>query len=341
MQLFKVDYNVSYPKVNYIGNKEKLAKWIINNFPVKSGKILDLFSGGASVSFEAKKNDYTVYSNDVLYSSYVVSKTLIENSLVLLDDAHIDLALETKVLLEDKNKYNWLGNNLFYPEEVDELSKLVVYSNTLLGYEKYFFQALIRRAIIRKLPYSRMNVDWENIKKLRNEDYSYEKYGRRRAYHNESFATHMKNNLKDYNNAIFSNGFDNKSFQLDAIEMINHIDYVDVIYMDPPYPNTMNKYDSFYGAYDMIFNKKINHIDLTNRFTFLENISKIIEKAINKTNYIVLSINSNSVPGIEDVTQLFSKYGEVNVLKKKHNYQVSGKNNKNNNSEILIVLNVR
>ncbi|MEQ3452065.1 DNA adenine methylase [Enterococcus cecorum] len=341
MQLFKVEYNVSYPKVNYIGNKEKLAEWIINNFPVKSGKVLDLFSGGASVSFEAKKKDYIVYSNDVLYSSYVISKTLIENSSVLLDVSHIDLALETEVFLEEKNKFKWLENKLFYPEEIDELSKLVVYSSTLVGYEKYFFQSLIRRAIIRKLPYSRMNVDWENIKKLRDEDYSYEKYGRRRAYHNESFSTHMKKNLLDYNNAIFSNGFDNKSFQLDAIDMIDNISYVDVIYMDPPYPNTMNKYDSFYGAYDLIFDKKINHIDLTNKFTFLENIRKIIEKAVNKTNYIVLSINSNSVPGVDEITQLFSEYGDVNVLQRKHNYQVSGKNNKNSNNEILIVLDVR
>ena len=32
--------------------------------------------------------------------------------------------------------------------------------------------------MIRKLPYSRMNVNWENIVKLRDEDYSYKKYGK-------------------------------------------------------------------------------------------------------------------------------------------------------------------
>ena len=80
---------------------------------------------------------------------------------------------------------------------------------------------------------------------------------------------------------------------------------------------------------------------MTNKFTFLENIRKIIEKAVNKTNYIVLSINSNSVPGVDEITQLFSEYGDVNVLQRKHNYQVSGKNNKNSNNEILIVLDVR
>ena len=39
-----------YPKVNYIGNKEKLAQWIISEMPVKTGKVLDIFAGGCSVS---------------------------------------------------------------------------------------------------------------------------------------------------------------------------------------------------------------------------------------------------------------------------------------------------
>ncbi len=45
----------------------------------------------------------------------------------------------------------------------------------LEGYVKYLFQSLLRRAMIRKLPYSRMNITWENIVKLRDEEYSYKK----------------------------------------------------------------------------------------------------------------------------------------------------------------------
>ena len=39
-----------YPKVNYIGNKEKLSDWILSEMPVKEGTVLDLFAGGCSVS---------------------------------------------------------------------------------------------------------------------------------------------------------------------------------------------------------------------------------------------------------------------------------------------------
>ena len=47
-----------YPKINYIGNKAKIADWIIENMPLKKGIVLDIFSGGNSVSYELKNNNY-------------------------------------------------------------------------------------------------------------------------------------------------------------------------------------------------------------------------------------------------------------------------------------------
>ena len=79
-----------YPKVNYIGNKEKLAEWIIENLPISHGTVLDLFCGGCSVSYALKKHGFNVISNDVLFSNYVIAKAIIEN-----DNEHL--------LLEDLN----------------------------------------------------------------------------------------------------------------------------------------------------------------------------------------------------------------------------------------------
>ena len=47
-----------YPKINYIGNKDKLVDWIIDNLPLKKGTVLDLFSGGNSVAYALKENNY-------------------------------------------------------------------------------------------------------------------------------------------------------------------------------------------------------------------------------------------------------------------------------------------
>ena len=44
-----------YPKVNYIGNKEKIAQWICDQFPKDAETLFDAFSGGCSLSYEAKR----------------------------------------------------------------------------------------------------------------------------------------------------------------------------------------------------------------------------------------------------------------------------------------------
>ncbi|OEK61764.1 MULTISPECIES: DNA adenine methylase [Staphylococcus] len=333
-------FDVKYPKVNYIGNKEKLSEWIVDNIPFDTGTVLDIFAGGNSVSFELKKRGFKVYSNDVLYASFVLSKSLIENSTEILSEDHIDKASYIELSKEEREKFNWLENKLYYSSEVDELAKLVKYSDTLSGYSKYIFQSLIRRAMIRKLPYSRMNVPWNNIVKLRDEDYSYEKYGRKRAYHNQSFSHHMRSNLISYNNAVFNNGHSNKAFQEDALDVLDMIDKVSGILLDPPYPGTMNKYEDFYSDFDVMFETKKQFTNLSDRNNFMANLENIIKKAVTKTEYIILCLNSNSKPGSDDVSRMFEKYGTVTIIEKKHNYQVSGKVNKNTNLEQLIILKV-
>ena len=54
-----------YPKVNYIGNKEKLTSWICSHIPKDVTSVLDAFSGGGSVSYALKSLGYEVHSNDI------------------------------------------------------------------------------------------------------------------------------------------------------------------------------------------------------------------------------------------------------------------------------------
>ena len=52
-----------FPKVNYIGNKEKISSWICDFFPKDVETVFDAFSGGCSLSYEAKKRGYKVIKN--------------------------------------------------------------------------------------------------------------------------------------------------------------------------------------------------------------------------------------------------------------------------------------
>ena len=46
------------PKINFIGNKEKIANWICKLFPKQANSVFDAFSGGTSISYEAKKKGF-------------------------------------------------------------------------------------------------------------------------------------------------------------------------------------------------------------------------------------------------------------------------------------------
>lgn len=329
-----------YPKINYIGNKEKIVDWIIDEFPIKKGIVLDLFSGGCSVSYALKERGYSVISNDILYADYVLAKAIVENDDCQINSSVFDLSINSNDVALIKEKISFLVNKLYFEYEVDELAELITISNRLRGYQRYLFLALLRRSMIRKLPYSRMNVPWNQIQKLRNEEYSYKLYGRKRAYHNISFKEHILDNIESYNSAVF---YKNKciALNMDALSVIEKITYVDVVYLDPPYPSTMNNYDSFYGVFDEIFDEKKDHIDFTKKMSFLENLEKIIRALIGKTGYIVLSQNTKVKPSPNEIMQLLHKYGSVELKEKKHIYQVTGKLNKRDSKELLFILKIK
>jgi adenine-specific DNA-methyltransferase len=329
---------MKYPKVNYIGNKEKLSKWIVDNFPVSDGIVVDMFAGGGSVSYELKKRGYTVLSNDSLFSSYVVLKSIIENSFTKFDLKNLEIYLELPEIEEKYNNVSWLVNRLFFDFEVLELARLLVIIDKLNGYEKHFLQALLRRAMIRKLPYSRMNIDWKNITKLRNEEYSYSKYKRKRAYHNKPFFEHIKENINDYNNSIFDNGKRNLVSQKDVFDFLEELVSADVIYLDPPYPGTMNKYESFYGIFDVLFNKNIVQTDFTKSQNFLIDFKLLIRRCLEKSNFVVISLNSRVNPPLDQIMETISEYGKIKCITQNHSYKLTSSLNKNNSKEILLII---
>ncbi len=74
-----------FPKINFIGNKEKIANWISDFFPEDAKSVFDAFSGGGSVSYQAKIKGLKVISNDILMVNHLLSKSLIENNNETLD----------------------------------------------------------------------------------------------------------------------------------------------------------------------------------------------------------------------------------------------------------------
>ncbi|OCM00492.1 Modification methylase FokI [Aliarcobacter thereius] len=326
-----------YPKVNYIGNKEKISSWICEQIPKDVNSVFDAFSGGCSFSFEAKKRGYKVISNDILKVNYNLSKALIENKNITLNKEDIDF------IFKGKPKSSFITknySNIFFFE--NECKELDLYKenidNLKCEYKKALAFSLIRRAMIRKMPYSRFTIKWDKIVQLRDEVYSYEKYKRKRAYHNQSFKEHFIANLDEYNKAIFDNLQENKSYNEDIFDLVSKVK-ADLIYLDPPYSGTMNNYFAFYGFIDEYITSK-KQKSFKNNFISKNTIFKTFEELFSKLKhykYWLLSYNNKSYPSKNEMIKLLGKYtnDDIQAIEKEHIYKLTGKENKQNNSEYL------
>ncbi len=330
---------LNFPKINYIGNKEKIAEWIVSFFPSDTKSVFDAFAGGSSVGFEAKKKGFQVISNDILKINYCIAKSLIENCDQKLTQEDISIIFEGTpkegFMTEHYTEVFFFKNECMeldlYRENIEKLEN---------EYKKSIAFALMRRAMIRKMPYSRFNLDWNTIKQLRDEEYSYEKYKRKRAYHNESFKTHFLENIMEYNNAIFDNKEQNIALNDDVFNLLPKI-HADIIYLDPPYTGTMNNYFGFYGLIDeYIFSKKIP--PFKNNFLEKKQAIKLFYSLfthLQNFKYWIMSYNNASFPKKNQFLTLFEKLStNIQIIEIPHIYKVTGKENKQANTEILFVI---
>ncbi len=329
----------TFPKINFIGNKEKISNWIFDNIDFRAKTFFDAFSGGCSVSYEAKRRGYTVITNDILKINYYIGKSLIENNKNKINQSDIDQIFSGKPVTGFM--YKNYSNVNFFPHECMQLDlyrknvqKLKTPTKIAIAY------VLLRRAMIRKMPYSRFTIPWKTVKLLRDEQYSYKKYGRKRAYHNKSFRDHFVENVHDYNQSIFDNGRQNKSYNTDTFKLLPKIKS-DIIYLDPPYVDTMNDYHGFYGILDNFIKSKIT-TPFENSFIKKESSIMLFDKlfsSLSNFKYWILSYNNNSYPDIKTMKTILNKYSsDIKIITRKHNYQISGSIMKSKNKECLFIV---
>ena len=329
---------MAYPTVNYIGNKEKIVEWISSLLPSDAKTFFDVFAGGCSVAYMAKEKGLQVFANDILNINYQIAAALIENPNETLNDSDLELVFSGDPF-EGFMTINYTDRYYFK----EECMQLDLYRSNIekLGtiYKKALALTLMRRAMIRKMPYSRFTIRWDKVKQLRDEDFSYQHYKRRRHYHNQSFKFHFEDNLKEYNDAVFDNGQKNVAYNLDVFEAINTVK-ADIIYMDPPYAGTMNDYFGFYGLLDSYITGTLlkpfdnNFIE---KATIINQFDNLFCK-LGNYKYWILSYNSRSKPTKEELLQLLYKYSDnVVVHEMPYAYKVTGKEKKNKDIEYLFI----
>lgn len=329
---------MNLPKINFIGNKQKIVNRICDNVPEDVRSVFDAFSGGTSVSYEFKRRNYAVISNDIMRVNYFLAKGLIENKKVRIDPSDLSILFSGKPI--KGFMYKNYSEVLFFPNECMELDQYRKNADRISNvYKKALIFSLLRRAMIRKMPYSRFTIPWDKIVQLRDEEYSYRNYKRKRAYHNKSFKTHILENLDSYNGAIFDNDQKNISYNENVFTILPKIK-ADLIYIDPPYPGTMNDYHGFYSTIDnYIFSKVAVEAKetFTDKNTSLSLFKKLFSYLSNFKCFI-LSYNNSSFPSVDDLKNILLKYSkDLKIIEINHSYQITGKDKKRSNREILFV----
>lgn len=328
------------PVVNFIGNKGRLASWIYQHYPKGASSLFDAFSGGSSVSYFFKAKRMQIVANDAMIGSATIAKALIENNHEKLDPQEVESLVHPKQKSHNyfENKYSEVK---FFRDECVYLDKVRTSIDFLNDdYRKALAFTSIRRAMIRKMPYSRFNIPWGLIKMLRDEKISYERWGRKRSYHNEPFGKHVKDSINAYNSAVFDNGRENKVTNMDTFDALKLTRDVDVVYFDPPYAGKMNDYVDFYGLFDeFITCEQVK--PFKNDFTNKSETLKFLEKMFRDSQHIpywIMSYNSRSYPSKEQILEILKPMGNVEVVSKEHDYKLTNKQNKKADEEYLFLV---
>lgn len=314
--------------MRFIGCKTLLLdniKGVIDKKAPDAKSFCDIFSGTATVA-RYFKQWYEVYSNDLLYFSYVLQKGTVENDSIpkflelkkklSIDDpiAYFNSLEEPDMKKLDQNKrffqntYAPIGGRMYITDEnalrIDFARNTVEewYKDHLISEDEYFY---LVACIVEGVPfvsntsgtYGAFHKDWERR--------SYKRY-------------------EVYRLDVTKNGKNNKSYNCDGADLLKHISG-DILYIDPPYngrqylPNyhvleTAAKYD-FPEVRGVTGQRPYENqkSDFCLKTKVVPAFDELIGNAQFK--HIILSYSTDGLMSVADVEKVMKKYGKPGTFR--------------------------
>ena len=328
--------------MRYYGCKTKLLDFLsecVAKTGINHGSIFcDLFSGTTAVARHFKQKGYTVYANDFLEFSYSLARTYIKNNNYPLFEGLHGIVTGVNGSIGNINKVIEYLNNL-------KPLKGFIYKNYCPGGTKnldsprmYFTDenGIKIDAIRTKIQ------EWKDKKLISNDEFymlltSLIEAIPYVANISGNYAAYLKHwdpralkSIKLQVPDIPKSKRNNKAFKEDANELIKKI-HSDILYLDPPY-NT-RQYAPNYFLLELIaegwFNEKPIIYGKTGmrayedqksvycqKNTVLTAFEDLIQNA--KTRFILLSYNDEGIMSEEEIVDILSSRGRVQIFKKLH-----------------------
>lgn len=333
-------------KMRYIGSKKMLLneiKKMIDKHKIGNEEIfLDLFAGTNTVS-QFFKQYYTVYSNDLLYFSYIKAKAIIENNKNLkfnkLKEIGITNPIDYLQSIRNLEKdgyytqiYSPIGNCMYLTEtntrKLDSIREEIDYwkKQKLLTEYEYFY---LITSLVEAIPY---------VSNITGTYGAFLKHWDKRAL----------NSLELQEFTILDNHRENKAFNENANDLIRKIK-ADIVYIDTPY-NSRQYASNYHLLENIARNNKPEVKGVTKIFNWknLKSDYSIKNKALSamedlisniKATHIILSYNNEGIISEEELISLLQKYAIDNTFEvKRIPYRKYQSKQKSKNKELYELL---
>lgn len=330
------------PQTQYLGSKERFVDWILEFIPKDVTSVIDAFSGSSSVGYALKKAGLKVISNDLMKYSYHIAKAVVENNDVRISENDIKMLL-SKNISKDSFIENNFADIFFTKEECAFLDNLWANVQKLGDdYKKSLVYTAICRTLTRKVLFGYFC----HLKAMEYRTHSHR--AKRNPSINQNIEELFISLLRDYNQAIFSNGKKNMVFNEDILNLIKRIK-VDLAYFDPPYVGVHPDYHGYYHFLETFVDYKkdaklLNGTRMSprtpTRFIKKRDIIKAFIELFEKSAHIpywIISYNSRAFPDAETMKRLIEKHKNVRIEEFEYRQNFGGMGGRKNSKEYLFV----
>ena len=303
--------------IRYMGNKNKLLDFIIpeiNKITKKGEIVCDLMSGTGAVAY-ALKDKYTVYTNDIQYYSYIITKAIIENNSTRINRKDMIEDLEENYYENIKEKkYDFFEKNFidtyFSEPQCCEIDSIRFSIDQLKDeYKKDLYLTALMFSMGKCESTSGhfaqfLPKDHKRLVELRK----------------KSIWKEMLVKCDEFEKLVLSD-YKNKSFNMDYKELFKTEEFKNVscVYIDTPY--TGEQYSRFYHVLETICkydNPKLKYKGLyrTDRFTSpfslrtkaFNEFDKLFSLLASKGKKIILSYSTKGLIKEYEMEYLLKKY---------------------------------
>jgi DNA adenine methylase len=323
----------SYPSTRYMGSKRKVLPFLHDALSkLEFNSCLDAFSGSGVVSYYFKRLGKQVYSNDFMRFPYMYNLATVENQSEQLSDGDVGFLLSSNPNPRSFIQETFQG--IYFNDEDNAFLDNVRSNIDLLPND--ILKSIALSALVRTC-----------LKKRPRGIFTYvgERYNDGRKDLLQSFEEHFRTNVQLFNDAVFDNGQDNRSFNQDIFTLDVQ---PDLVYLDPPYysKKSDNDYTRRYHFVEGLvkywegleiqtetktkkFKKYSTPFD--SRTQVYDAFKRLFEKFADST--LVVSYSSNSLPSKDEMIELMGAVkNNVEVLELDYLYSFGNQGHKVNDN---------